>query len=534
MAKISGLSFLFQSWCIIAISLLLHLCNEGACAFSFSSARSTRLSAPYSVCSPGTSLRQSAKVPSSLLSASAQEDTESTTNDLTTTSFVEDQDEIVVEVVAEPITSSTTPTTTEAQKAKPSVSPSSPIDAISSLVFGNSKNNDRASVEYQKGLITIGFITLLFSSNSPVLHAAFTATTTDSVSGVVASAAPPVLLLNAAVSAVALVGLLLGGSTLEQNTDLPSTLKTNEATPEDLLGGGVQEPQENYLEQQPTKQQRGIIASLLGSDGNSQLELGLQGGMELGLWKFLGTTANIYGLSLTTAAHGAFLIQLTTLIVPVVQGIMGVPIPKRIQFSVVLALAGVICFTQDPTGTPSLTGDLLCVVAAAFYATYDLRLFSWGKQVAPRRLITGKIATQALLSLGLLFSAGSTSGLLGGTSTAAGQAVSDLSAWQETLQYISNNPQWTVLIPVVLWSGVAVNAIAPFLQVGGQQAVGPTRCQTIYASQPLWAAIISFLVFGETIGWQGFVGGSAFLTALFLAANAEPPEADCGKSQCEV
>jgi drug/metabolite transporter (DMT)-like permease len=321
--------------------------------------------------------------------------------------------------------------------------------------------------EYQKGLLTIGFITLLFSSNSPVLHAAFSSPNIH---------APPVLLLNAAVSVIALVGLLLGGDSLESKTLQPFALQAMSTTEEDVLT--------------------------------------LQGGCELGLWKFLGTTANLYGLTLTTAGHGALLIQLTTLIVPLVQGIQGVPIPRRIQVSVILALAGVVCFTQDLTGTPNSTGDALCVLAAVFYATYDLRLFAWGKRLAARRLITTKIGTQATLSVVLLL------------------AVSGA----ETMEYITSadSTTWSSILPVVVWSGVAVNAVAPFLQVGGQQTVGPTRCQTIYASQPLWAAILSFMFLGETIGTQGLVGGTIFLVALFMAATAKPPDADCGEINCEI
>jgi drug/metabolite transporter (DMT)-like permease len=334
---------------------------------------------------------------------------------------------------------------TTIQKKEPVTIP----DALSNLadtVLGS------GTAEYKRGLLTIGFITLLFSSNSPAIHAAF--------SGV---DPPPVLLLNAAISAVALVGLVVGGESLESSTPLPSTLQQEGKTEQDTLA--------------------------------------LKAGYELGLWKFMGTTANLYGLALTTAGHGALLIQLTTLIVPIVQGLMGVPIPKRIRFSVGLALAGVVCFTQDPTGTPSAMGDALCVLAAAFYATYDLRLFEWGKKVAPRTLITSKIGTQALLSTALLLAVG----------------------WQDTVQYLSTDPNWAAILPVVLWSGIAVNAVAPFLQVGGQQAVGPTRCQTIYASQPLWAAGLSFVFLGETVGFQGLMGGTAFLSALFLAATAEAP-----------
>mmetsp|Transcript_14612 Transcript_14612/g.20654 ORF Transcript_14612/g.20654 Transcript_14612/m.20654 type:complete len:496 (+) Transcript_14612:121-1608(+) len=358
---------------------------------------------------------------------------------------------------------------------------------------GTENDEDSNTAEYRRGLLTIGFITLLFSSNSPALHAAFSNPSFT---------APPVLLVNAAVSAVALVGLLFGGSLLESTTPLPSSFVQN---------------------RQKEGQQK---------QNNSMLQL--QAGLELGLWKFLGTTANLYGLSYTTADHGAFLIQLTTLIVPVVQGIMGVPIPRRIQFSVVLALAGVFMFTQDPTmcaeaqsasgEAPSTValGDALCVVAAGFYATYDLRLFTWGKLIKPKNLITNKIATQAIFSLLLLFALG----------------------WTESVDFVSNVVSESstssileatgLLIPVILWSGVAVNAIAPFLQVGGQQAVGPTRAQTLYASQPLWASIISYICLGETVGTQGLIGGVAFLTALGLAATAEAPDPDCGQTTCEV
>jgi hypothetical protein len=49
-----------------------------------------------------------------------------------------------------------------------------------------------------------------------------------------------------------------------------------------------------------------------------------------GVWKTAAATLNLLGLALTTASHGAFLIQLTTLIVPLAQGISGVPIARQI------------------------------------------------------------------------------------------------------------------------------------------------------------------------------------------------------------
>lgn len=86
----------------------------------------------------------------------------------------------------------------------------------------------------------------------------------------------------------------------------------------------------------------------------------------------------------------------------------------------------------------------------------------------------------------------------------------------------------------MLWSGVVVNGVAPFLQVGGQQAVGPARAQVIYASGPLWAALIALAALGETVGPQGVLGGAAFLAAVLLAASTPSPDPDCPEETCEV
>jgi len=366
--------------------------------------------------------------------------------------------------------------TIEIEKVSNEEPPTQELISLSTLQQSRSREEEE---EYKKGLITIGFITLLFSSMSPAMHAALADTNN----------APPVLLLNAVVSVVALLGLVLLGPLLEEYTSLPRSLAEN--TPKESI-----------------------------------LPIETQAGLELGIWKFLGTTFNLYGLSYTTADHGAFLIQLTTLIVPTIQGIMGVPIPTRIKTSIGLALMGVYLFTQDPQGSTCtassisnadtiLMGDVLCVIAAIFYATYDLRLFKYGKLVKPRELITGKIIIQALLSILLVLAVG----------------------YNDTVSYLSNISSFESVSTVLLlavWSGLTVNAIAPFLQVSGQQAIGPTRAQTLYASQPLWASILSFVFLGEVVGYQGLFGGFAFLSALFLAATSDPPDVDCGVDNCEV
>jgi drug/metabolite transporter (DMT)-like permease len=317
--------------------------------------------------------------------------------------------------------------------------------------------------EYKKGIATIGFICLLNASLAPVWHTVFAS-----------GNGPPPLFLNAVVSIVAFGGLLAGGPFLDKSVESTSALA------------------ESSVEKWGMKSFRG--------------------GMELGLWKGLGTTCHIYGMALTTANHGAFLLQLTTLIVPVIQGIRGEKIPRQIQLAIILALVGIVAFTQDPTGATSSDGvtmdaaqmqlgDTLVLAAAFFYSLYDIQTFYWGREVPRTELVTIKIGFQAVLSV----------------------VLCAVVARTEVMDYISAGPDFNVMIPVVLWSGLIVNALATFLQVGGMQSVGPTRAQTIFASQPLWASILNYVFIGEIMGLQGFLGGGAFLGALLLAATAEAP-----------
>jgi drug/metabolite transporter (DMT)-like permease len=356
--------------------------------------------------------------------------------------------------------------------------PTSTLISAEGAILSTDQELTTATATYRNGLITIGFITLLFASNSPILRSAWESTAN----------APPVLLVNAAVSIIGLIGVIATSPFLGQIVTDPSSGKA--------------------VEDSTNINNEDLAARLLGPS--------VIAGAELGLWKCLGTTANIYGLSQTSSDHGAFLIQLTTLIVPVAQGIMGVPIPKRIWAAIGLALGGVFIFTQDPNQSDcaSLQGDIICACAAVFYATYDLRLFRWGKLVPTNELITTKMVTQSLLSLVLLSVLGR----------------------QETINFLSDTSADDLKLvgAVVLWSGLAVNCVAPYLQVSGQQAVGPARAQILYASQPLWAAIMSFFLLREACGIEGITGGILFLCAMFLAATADNPDPNCPAKECEV
>lgn len=381
------------------------------------------------------------------------------------------------------------------QAAATATSPALGEDEQDELVY-NRQQQQQQSSSYQTGLLTIAFCTVVFGSFSPAFSAALHSSTGagDSVG------APPVLLLNAVVSALAFLGIVVGGPALEKLVPEPETTAT--------ISNYNQKVEEDTSP-----------ATWLSSFWSSKTEQHQRAGLELGFWKFLGVTSNLYGLTLTSSDRGAFLMQLTTLMVPSYLALNGVQIAKQVQVAIGLALVGVFVFTMQPqeaaagaaaamtaSNNMQWLGDILCVVAAAFYSTYDLRLFHWGKRVSPRKLITTKIFAQAAFSTMLCLGLGS----------------------NEAINYLSHadfaHQSWT-LPAIILWSALMVNMMVPYFQVSGQQAVGPTVAQTFYATQPLIAAMLGYVFLGETIhGWQGWVGGGAFCVALLLAASADPPE----------
>lgn len=77
-------------------------------------------------------------------------------------------------------------------------------------------------------------------------------------------------------------------------------------------------------------------------------------------------------------------------------------------------------------------------------------------------------------------------------------------------------------------------SLCPVQQVGAQQAVGPARAQILYATGPLWSALMSAAILGEREGGAAVAGGALFMAAVLIAATAPPPESVCEGDTCEA
>ncbi|CAM9820562.1 unnamed protein product, partial [Phaeothamnion confervicola] len=240
---------------------------------------------------------------------------------------------------------------------------------------------------------------------------------------------------------------------------------------------------------------------------------------QLGTYKFLGVSANYLGISLTLASQAAFFVQLTTILVPVAQAAMGVKLPARIWAACAAALGGVALLAGDGAASADsaaalhdlLLGNAFCALAAVFYACYDVRVNAIGRKSRVVPLTTYKTAFQSMWAVSALTAVAAAGSWL--------PQSSELWEWAAAVR-----PDELLLIGgVAVFSGAFANGIATLLQISAQEAVGPSRAQLIYATNPMWNMVISCVALREQVDVYGYLGATLFIGALTIAATT-PPE----------
>ena len=81
--------------------------------------------------------------------------------------------------------------------------------------------------------------------------------------------------------------------------------------------------------------------------------------------------------------------------------------------------------------------------------------------------------------------------------------------------------QWTKLVAATTWIALVTIAYTLTAQSYGQARVPPATANLIYTVQPLFTALIAFLVLGETLGPIGYGGGFLIGSAVVLTIQDE-------------
>jgi drug/metabolite transporter (DMT)-like permease len=393
------------------------------------------------------------------------------------------------------------------------------------------------SDDYTKGQLYLLAVSGLWGSYNPTLRLIYNST--DFIDPIAIAAIRGVLQVT-----------LLGTFVM-----IAKYLNNNKKSPTDKASSDANNIEDDD-QQQPTSTSSAASTSLL--------PLSLQASLEIGLYNTVGTIAQTFALSNTSATRGAFLIQASIIFTPLLATLFGPPPSRAAWIACCTALVAAILVTQDSLGistdtiTSSITatatadsiasnpllnidppttviGDVQTLIAALFYSLATVRIPRYASKMSPLTLAFGKsafLATTAVLTA-LLETINNTTTSSSSSSSIDHMVTSLTRLWPEWAAFSSTGGGgggdsiivWFLLI----WSAFGPGSLAAFLMVKGQSMVSATDAQIAFATVPLWSAVLALGMVQESVGWLTWVGGGMMIGAGVYAALEGRKAADAAR-----
>jgi drug/metabolite transporter (DMT)-like permease len=207
-------------------------------------------------------------------------------------------------------------------------------------------------------------------------------------------------------------------------------------------------------------------------------------------WLFLGYVLQTVGLRYTTASNSAFITALYVVIVPLILR----RFDRRAWLAIGIATAGLWLLVK-PSASGNL-GDLLTLGCAFGFAAHIACLERFTREVDPPSLFAWQMMAMVVLLLPTLL-----------VEQAPAQAFA---------------PTSMLLIGLGVTGGLATGAFA--VQMWVQRIIPAQQVALIFASEPVYAAGLSWYFLGETLDVQGWVGSGLILLAVLVGAFGNAPQ----------
>ncbi len=271
----------------------------------------------------------------------------------------------------------------------------------------------------------------------------------------------------------------------------------------------------------------------------------IQAGFECGAWITLGYVTQSMALATISAGKCAFICSLTVVSVPIMALLLyGRPITKANVVAALIALSGVsvlegmidfnhllgvapafaetastatsaLASSSMETATSSLAvskGDLLALGQPLGYGFAFLRIEHYQEKFkdVPNRVLT--IAGAQCVMVGIL-------SLL--------WVLYDYNGVLPNFGYLIEGHR----IATILWTGIVTTVFAIFLEGIALQTATATDAAIAFSSEPVWASIFGFLLLGEKLGLNSYIGGAIILGACLVGAISDLQAENASKSE---
>lgn len=206
---------------------------------------------------------------------------------------------------------------------------------------------------------------------------------------------------------------------------------------------------------------------------------------------FLGYVLQTVGLRYTSASNSAFLTALYVIFVPLILR----RFDGRVMLATAIATAGLWLLVK-PSASMNV-GDLMTLGCAVAFAGHIVCLERFTRRFDAPSLLLWQMAAMTLLFI-------------------------PTTVWEQapSAAFI---PTAVLLIGLGVTGGLATGAFA--VQMWAQQIVPAQQVALVFASEPAYAAWLSWYFLGETLDVQGWIGSGLILLAVIVGAfgTSSPP-----------
>ncbi len=226
-------------------------------------------------------------------------------------------------------------------------------------------------------------------------------------------------------------------------------------------------------------------------------------GMRLAFFMFAGYCFQTAGLQYTTATNSGFVTGSSVVFVPLLLGVFwGRSLTRWIYVGAFAALIGLYFLTVPAEGLRYLNrGDVFTLVAAGFYAVHIILVGEYSQEHSVSALSLIQVAGCALIAWPLTGFAGAIH-------------------WQP----VRFAWGWPLFVSILICA-VFATAVAFTVQLWAQQYTSPGHAAILFALEPVFAVITSYLLLHERLSPRAWKGAALVVAGIVLAELLGEPAA---------
>ena len=228
-------------------------------------------------------------------------------------------------------------------------------------------------------------------------------------------------------------------------------------------------------------------SSLLKDKRKKELEAFIKGGLLAGLFIFLASFAQQYGIAYTSVAKAGFLTALYVVFVPIISVFFGRKFNNNLWICIALSVVGLSLLCMKGSFYLEM-GDALMVVSALGFSVQILAVSRYSKRIDPVKLTLSQFIVEAVLATIVMF--------------------------------ILEKPDMASIynaLPAILYAGIFSSGIAYTLQALGQKNLNPAIASIAMCLESVFGTLSGWIVLGQSLSFREAAGCVLMFGAIVLS-----------------